>query len=81
MNLSKLISRSTFLLLVAVFLVSCDRDSNVTSGVDATGQSEVEGAVEDETPLEEGTSQEVENVTTDEVADDTDKLLGQNRYY
>lgn len=47
MNLSKLFSRSTFLLLVSVFLVSCDGGSNVTSGVDATGQSEVEGAVED----------------------------------
>ena len=77
MNLNKLISRSTFLLLVAVFLVSCDRGSNVTSGVDATGQSEVEGAVEDETPLEEGTSQEEENVTTEEVAEETDKLIGQ----
>ena len=77
MNLNKLFSKSTFLLLVAVFLVSCDRGSNVTSGVDTTGQSEVEGAVEDETPLEEGTSQEEENVTTEEVAEETDKLIGQ----
>lgn len=77
MNLNKLFSRSTFLLLVAVFLVSCDRGSNVTSGVDTTGQSEVEGAVEDETPLEDDISQEEENVTTEEVAEETDKLIGQ----
>ena len=57
--MSKLFSKSTFLLLVAVFLVSCDRGSNVTPGVDTTEQSEAE------------------NVTTEEVAEETDKLLGQ----
>lgn len=99
MNLNKLFSGSTFLLLIAVFLVSCDSGSNVQSGVDATGQSEVEGVEEEgvnivdqeeiaqaedatgqsevEGAVEDGISQEEENVTTEEVAEDTDELLGQ----
>ena len=78
MNLHKLFSKSTFLLLLAVFLVGCDTGTNVTTGTDATGQTEVEGAVEDEAVLEEdAVSQAEENVTTEEVADNTEELIGQ----
>lgn len=50
----------------------------VAQAEDATGQSEVEGAVEDETVIEEdNVSEEAENVTTEEVAEDTEDLIGQ----
>ena len=56
-------------------------DGTIAQADDATGQSEVDGAVEDETignedPLTEDDMSE-ENVTTEEVAEDTDQLLGQ----
>ena len=83
--LIKLVSKTALLLLLTASLIGCDTGENVTSGVDATGQTEVEGAVEDETltgteadPLEDDSvTQTEENVTTEEVAENTDKLLGQ----
>ena len=80
MNLIKLFSKSAFLILLTT-LVACDNGQNVGAGVDATGQSDVDGAVEDETLVEEDplADEEMsqENVTTEEVAEDTDRLLGQ----
>ena len=108
MNLIKLFSKSAFLILLTT-LVACESGENVGAGVDATGQSEdnialenediaeedetfaqaedatgqseVEGAVEDETVIEEDPLVEdemsEENVTTEEVAEETDQLLGQ----
>lgn len=84
MSLNKLFSKSTFLLLAAAFLVGCDTGTNVTTDTDATGQSEVEGAVEDEavletedTVVEDEVAQTTENVTTEEVAENTEELIGQ----
>ena len=106
MNITKLFSKSAFLILLTT-LVACDNGQNVGAGVDATGQSEdsigldeeitpedgiaqadgatgqseVDGAVEDETigdedPLTQDDMSE-ENVTTEEVAEETDRLIGQ----
>ncbi len=56
-------------------------DETLAQADDATGQSDVDGAVEDETLVEEDplVDEEMseENVTTEEVAEDTDQLLGQ----
>ena len=68
MSLNKLFSKSTFLLLLAAFLVGCDTGANVTTGTDATGQSEVEGAVEDEAVLETDDTAEDEVVGTDDAS-------------
>ena len=64
MNLNKIFSRSIFLLLITILLVSCDRDSNNTS--------EVENPV-----VEEQNARQAENETTKLVAQKTDALLGQ----
>ena len=133
MNLTKLFSKSAFLILLTTSLVACESgENNLDAGVDATGQtednialeeeviedetvaidddatgqsevegavedetlmeeplaedemaqSEVEGAVEDETLMEEPLAEDEmtqlgENVTTEEVAEETDELLGQ----
>ena len=72
MNLTKLFSKSAFLILLTTSLVACNSGENVGAGVDATGQSEDNIALE-----EDAVSQAEENVTTEEVAEDTDQLLGQ----
>lgn len=81
MNIIKLFSKSAFLILLTTSLVACQTRENVDAGVDATGQSAVEGAVEDETIVEEDSLTEdemsQENVTAEEVAEQTDRLLGQ----
>ena len=85
MNLIKLISKSTLLFIAIVSLAACNGEMNATSGVDATGQSEVDGAVEDDIAQAEmemedeavDISQEEENVTTEEVADGTEDLIGE----
>ena len=107
MNLTKLFSKSAFLILLTTSLAACEGRENVGAGVDvsqsedsialenedigledeiaqaegATGQSEVEGAVEDETIMDEDPLMQdemsEENVTTEEVAEETDRLLGQ----
>ena len=89
MSLNKLFFKSTFLLLLAAFLVGCDTGANVTTGTDASGQSEVEGAVEDEAVLETDDTviedevveaddangqSEVEGAVEDEVALETDDV-------
>lgn len=60
-DLNKLFSRSVFLLLLTVSLIACD-----------TGEPEAETTPEDNT-----VTQAEENVTTEEVAEDTDELIGQ----
>ncbi len=77
MNLTKLFSKSALLLLMSITFTACNAETNANSGVDATGQSEVEGAVENETVTEDNTSQAEENVTTEEVADGVEGLIGQ----
>lgn len=79
MSLNKLFSKSAFLLLLSASLVACD------TGVDATGQADTDGAVEEDVTLQEDAVDEdaiaqteaEENVTTEEVAEDTDELIGQ----
>ena len=77
MNFTKLFSKSALLLLMSITFAACNAETNATSGVDATGQSEVEGALEDGTAIEDNISQAEENVTTEEVAEDTEDLIGQ----
>lgn len=71
MKLHKLFTRSAFLFLLTASLIGCNTepDNNVT------GQTDVEGAVEDGVNTDE-LSQE-ENVTTEEVAENTEELIGQ----
>lgn len=58
-------------------------EDEIAQADDVTGQSEVGGALEDEAALEEDTiaedavSQAEENVTAEEVADNTEELIGQ----
>ena len=81
MNLNKLFSKAAFLLLLTVSLVGCDTDTNTNTGVDATGQTEenidVGVGEEVETDSELETAQGEENVTTEDVAEDADDLIGQ----
>lgn len=77
MNFIKLLSKPALLLLISITFAACDAETNANSGVDATGQSEVEGAVEEEPVVDDNISQAEENVTTEEVAEDTEDLIGQ----
>ena len=80
MNLNKLFSKTAFLLLLSVSLIGCDTDTNANTGVDATGQTEENldaGIEEVETDSEIETSQAEENVTTEDVAEEAEDLIGQ----
>ena len=61
----KILSKTTFLLALATALVAYNAGINATPKVDATGQAE------------EKIAQLEENVTTEEVAEDTEDLIGQ----
>lgn len=83
MNFTKLLSKSVFLLLISITFAACNNE-NAVSGVDATGQDEENiaqndvGVEEVETDAETSDATEAEeNVTTEEVAEDTEDLLGQ----
>jgi hypothetical protein len=74
MNFNKLFSKSAFLLLLTVSLAACDTNGNANTRVSPTGQSDVNGAVEDDTIAQ---TEAEENVTTEEVAEDTEDYIGQ----
>jgi hypothetical protein len=74
MNFNKIFSKSAFLLLLTVSLAACDTGGNANTGVDTTGQSDVNGAVEDDTITQ---TEAEENVTTEDVAEDTEDYIGQ----
>ncbi len=69
MNLTKLFAKSTFLLLLATSLIACDSDTKAISGADATGQDEGNMA---QTDIEAK-----ENVTTENVSENAEDLIGQ----
>lgn len=69
MNLTKLFAKSTFLLLLATSLIACNSDINAISGVDGTGQDEGNMA---QTDIETK-----ENVTTENVSENAEDLIGQ----
>ena len=78
MSLNKLFSKAAFLLLLTAFLAGCDTETNATSGVDATGQTEeniAENELEEEDIITQTEAEE--NVTTEEVAEDAENLSGQ----
>jgi len=98
MGMNKLFSKSAFILLITASLTAYNGkinaeskvntssqskiSNNVVAQAEPTGQSEVEGAVEDEIILEEDVleedlPQETENVTTEEVSENFDELIGQ----
>lgn len=73
MNLTKLFSKSTFLMLLAMSLIACDAGIDATAEADAADGTEVEIGGDDsiaQTEVEE-------NVTTEEVAEDAEDLMGQ----
>ena len=81
MNLTRLLFKSALLLLIGVTFAACDAGTDATSGVDATGQDEPNPAqtnvdVEDDA-VDLAQTEEEENVTTEEVAEDTEDLIGQ----
>ena len=61
MILNKLFFKSAFLLLFAASLIGCSPEENTTTGVDPTSPSEIED----------------ENVTTGEVSENAEELMGQ----
>ena len=63
MNLTKLFSISTFSILLSTLLIACQTEDNVSTGIDATGQSEENIALEDETVLEDETIAQAEDAT------------------
>lgn len=80
MNLNKLFSKTALLLLIGASLMGCNSGTEASSGVDGTGQSDVDGAVEENaTDVEDPTlaQNEEENVTTEEVAENAEDLIGQ----
>ena len=61
MNLTKLISKSALLLLLGASVIACETETNATSGADDTVAQ----------------TEAEENVTTEEVAEDAEDLIGQ----
>ena len=75
MSLSKLISKSALLLLTMVTLAAFNSNINAESEADALEHSEAENNVVAQ--LEDNLPQDTENVTTEEVSENTDELIGQ----
>lgn len=91
MNFTKLLSQSALLLLISASFAACNAETNATSGVNATGQDE-ENIAQNDIDVEEnpgvGVGEDIEdnvpdltqaeeNVTTEEVAEDAEDLIGQ----
>ena len=75
MSLRKLFSKSALLLLTTVTLAAFNSNINAESEVDALEHSEAENNVVAQ--LEDNLPQDTENVTTEEVSENTEKLVGQ----
>lgn len=75
MSLRKLFSKSALLLLTTVTLAAFNSNINAESEVDALEHSEAENNVVAQ--LEDNLPQDTENVTTEEVSENTDELVGQ----
>lgn len=73
MNFNKLFSKSALLLLLTLSLAACETNGNANTG-SPTGQSDVNGAVEGDTTAQ---TEAEENVTTEDVAEDTEDYIGQ----
>ena len=79
MNFTKLLSKSALLLLIGATFAACETGTNTTAGVDATGQDEANPAQTDIDVEDDAvdTAQAEENVTTEDVAEDAEDLIGQ----